>query len=431
MMVQYAVVVILCVIFVPDYRQLYLMISVFAYQLPFSVCLLWFLIVVVRKRNCHTDRLLAVVMGLLAVGFYCGANNLSFNPDFRRQVIMNTILECTSLAALIMVCFYIRSLADDFYKRSLSYVMLLPVILHTTVNVVLLWLLGVDDAAVLFSGLFHGLIGPDSMDKLQSAFLLVSYVIYRALFLTILVQAIMFMVFWLVHNKFRPGHVWAFIKGGRTSFTSNIVCILFIIYFILWAVCILFNRLFLDIHSPWSVIWSVAVALVLFLVGYVATVPSLPGGYMTMERLRHPFTAIRQTPEEYLSTIDSGPLATSDAPQSGYDKIMDSFRELMETNQGFLNPDMTIDMVSEQLATNRTYVSKLVNIYYGMPFRDYLSKMRMDFAKQLMQDEPDAPIEYIAAKSGFQSSTQFIRKFKELENTTPAAWRNAQLHKTN
>jgi AraC-like DNA-binding protein len=69
-------------------------------------------------------------------------------------------------------------------------------------------------------------------------------------------------------------------------------------------------------------------------------------------------------------------------------------------------------------------VSKLVNIYYGMPFRDYLNQLRIEHAKQLMTDEPDAVIDYISAKSGFQSSTQFIRKFRELEGVTPTVWKS-------
>ena len=61
-----------------------------------------------------------------------------------------------------------------------------------------------------------------------------------------------------------------------------------------------------------------------------------------------------------------------------------------------------------------------------MPFRDYLNKKRMDYARQLMMDEPDASLEYIAVKSGFQSSTQFIRKFRETEGVTPTVWKTMQ-----
>ena len=403
------------------------MISVFAYQLPFSACLVWFLLAVIRGRKTHSDHLLAVVMGLLAVSYYSGANNLSFNPNYQRQVIMNIILECSALAVIPLICFYIRSLADDVYERALSYLMLLPAVLVTTANVVLVWLLGLERSGDLYGGLYNGLINPDSLDALEGAYLMVSFTVYRIVFLVFLVLAINYMIWWLFYGKFRFNHVGAFLKGRKSSFTANILCAIFFFYFILWGICVIFYQLFLDITSPWSVAWSIATALTLFMAGYVATVPSLPGGYMSIERLRHPFTAIRQTPQEYLNSIDSGPVA--ETPQSGYDKIMNSFRELMETDQGFQDPGMTIDEVSRRLNTNRTYVSKLVNIYYGMPFRDYLNKLRMDYAKQLMLDEPDASIEYIAVKSGFQSSTQFIRKFKETESTTPAAWRSAQLQK--
>ena len=95
----------------------------------------------------------------------------------------------------------------------------------------------------------------------------------------------------------------------------------------------------------------------------------------------------------------------------------------MIVDKGYLDPTISVDEISRQLNTNRTYVSKLVNIYYGMPFRDYLNQLRIEYAKQLMAAEPDAVIDYISAKSGFQSSTQFIRKFRELEGLTPTAWK--------
>lgn len=405
------------------------MISVFAYQLPFSVCLLWLIVILFRNQKTHSGHLLAVVLGFLAVSFYSGANNLSLYTNPHRQVIMNIILEFSSLAVLPLVCFYIRSLADDVYERALAYLMLLPAILLTTANVVLVCLMGLDSCAELFYGSYSDPVVIDNTDVLQRAYLLISYTAYRILFLTTLVLAMIYMIWWLYYCKFRPGHIVAFLKGKKTSFNANILCVLLFIYFMLWGLCVVFYQKFLDITSFWSVAWSICTAVVLFLVGYVATVPPLSGGYMSMERLRHPFAAVSQTPQELLETVDSGPVA--DVAQAGYDKIMESFQELMVTNQAFQNPNITIDEIAHQLNTNRTYVSKLVNIYYGMPFRDYLGKLRMDFAKQLMLDEPDASIEYIAVKSGFQSSTQFIRKFKEHEDTTPAAWRNAQLHKTN
>jgi AraC-like DNA-binding protein len=108
---------------------------------------------------------------------------------------------------------------------------------------------------------------------------------------------------------------------------------------------------------------------------------------------------------------------------------MDSFKQYMDKERGYLNPSLSIEEIARVLNTNRTYVSKLVNLYYGMTFRDYLNMKRMEFAKQLMADEPDAALDYIAAKSGFQSSTQFIRKFRETEGLTPTVWKQTLMQK--
>jgi len=196
---------------------------------------------------------------------------------------------------------------------------------------------------------------------------------------------------------------------------------------VLWALCVIFADVFMNALSIWSTLWCATTAFLLFLIGYVSAIPPLPGGYMNLDRMRHPFSAMKQSRQEFLQSIDSGPV--TETPVLGYDKIMESFKQLMITEQGFLNPSMTIDEIASRLNTNRTYVSKLVNIYYGMPFRDYLNGLRMDYAKQLMIDEPDAVIDYVAAKSGFQSSTQFIRKFREIEGTTPTVWKASHRNK--
>ena len=205
------------------------------------------------------------------------------------------------------------------------------------------------------------------------------------------------------------------------------ICLFFVIFFILWGVSLIFPNVFTNTLSIWSSVYALVTSLLLFMVGYVTAVPALPGGYINLDRLQHPFSAMRQSTQEFLQGIDSGPMAG--VATSGYDKIMDSFRKYMDKDYGYLNPTLSIEEIARVLNTNRTYVSKLVNLYYGMTFRDYLNKKRLDYAKQLMADEPDASLEYIAAKSGFQSSTQFIRKFRETEGLTPTVWKQTMMQK--
>ena len=401
------------------------MIVFFIVQLPFSVCAVWLLFVLFKGHKTHSDHLLAWIMALLSVSLICGSYHMAPYPRYDRMVIYDIIMQLASLSVFPTICIYIRSLYEESKENPSTYLLFLPSVLQTTSGVVVTSLLGFGHSADVLSGLISGSLMRDRLDVLERAYMLMSHDVYYSLFFISLSLSLIYVFSKLFTGKFKFIHIISFLRGQKSSFVANILCLFFVIYFVFWGICLIFPNVFMQTASIWSSLWSVSAAFVLFLIGYVSAIPSLPGGYINLERLRHPLNAMRQSRQEFLQGIDSGPIANM--PSKGYDKIMESFNRLMIAEEGFLDPEMTIDTISHKLETNRTYVSKLVNIYYGMPFRDYLNKLRIDHAKQLIKDEPDAVIDYISAKSGFQSSTQFIRKFKESEGVTPAVWRD--LHK--
>lgn len=403
------------------------MLTSFAVQLPFSVCAVWFVLMILKSKKDYSDRLMLWILGLLAVCFLCGSQHFTPNPDFKRLVVTDILMQITSLSVFPLVCFYVRSGYDDSKVGMLSYLLLVPALLVLASNIVMVAVLGIDNCSLLLESSYKGILVPYYLDDLELSYVNVSRKLYHWVFFISISVSLVYIFSKLLSGKFKIVHISHFLRGLKSSFVPNIICLFFIIFFILWGACVIFDNVFMSIASIWNPVWSIVSSLILFLVGYVSVIPPLPGGYMNIDRMRHPFNALYQSPQEYLKGIDSGPVAGAAA--SGYDKIMDSFKQLMVTNQGFLNAGMTIDEISKQLNTNRTYVSKLVNIYYGMPFRDYLNKLRIDYSKTLMTDEPDAVIDYIALKSGFQSSTQFIRKFRELEGMTPTVWKAAMRKK--
>lgn len=403
------------------------MLTSFAVQLPFSVCAVWFVLMILKSKKDYSDRLMLWILGLLAVCFLCGSQHFTPNTDFKRLVVTDILMQITSLSVFPLVCFYVRSGYDDSKVGMLSYLLLVPALLVLASNIVMVAVLGIDNCSLLLESSYKGVLVPYYLDDLEISYVNVSRNLYHWVFFLSISVSLVYIFSKLLSGKFKIVHISLFLRGLKSSFVPNIICLFFIIFFILWGACVIFDNVFMSIASIWNPVWSVVSSLILFLVGYVSVIPPLPGGYMNIDRMRHPFNALYQSPQEYLKGIDSGPVAGAAA--SGYDKIMDSFKQLMVTNQGFLNAGMTIDEISKQLNTNRTYVSKLVNIYYGMPFRDCLNKLRIDYSKTLMTDEPDAVIDYIALKSGFQSSTQFIRKFRELEGMTPSVWKAAMRKK--
>jgi len=400
------------------------MIGYFIVQLPFSVCIIWCLLLIRKSHKSHSDRLMIGVFTLMAITFFCGSCQMDPFPKYDRLVVYRIIMQYSSLAIFPFAYFYLRSWYVDRISTASAFVMLLPSLLSSTSNVVVSCLLGISHCAQLLQSKYSGSLYGVNLDTVENAYIILNYGVYQFLFFLSVGLSLVYVFYLLFSGKFKLGHIPAFLKGQKASFVANVICMFLFIFYILWGICIIFSSVFMDTMSVWSLLWSVVTSLVLFIMGYVAAVPPLPGGYVSLQKLRRPLDS-----SILLQQADTDNSDLSAQQQTGYDKIMDSFQELMVKNEGFLDPDMTIDEISRRLNSNRTYVSKLVNQYHGMPFRDYLNKLRMDYAKQLMLDEPDASIEYIAAKSGFQGSTQFIRKFKEHESVTPAAWRTAQLQK--
>lgn len=369
-------------------------------------------------------------MGLLAIGFYCGSAHMDPFPNYKKLVICEILQQFSTLSVFPIIFLYIKSCYEESEVKWYSYLFTLPSIFQTLSAIVFTVLVGFNrcaDISEAIHNMGYSMSGPSNLSPLEDLYVLFVFKIYYVLFFIALCVSIICVFSMLFAGKFKFKHIIGFLRGQKSSFVANIICLFFVIYFILWGCTVIFGQTFLAYGTVFSAIWSFGVALILFFVGYVSAIPPLPGGYLNLDRFRHPFSSMNLTAQEFLQGIDSGPMA--DTATSSYDKLIDSFNQYMIKERGYLNPSLTIEEIANALNSNRTYVSKVVNLRYGMPFRDYINKLRLDYSKQLMTDEPDASLEYIASKSGFQSSTQFIRKFRETEGITPTIWKQTLMQK--
>lgn len=107
-------------------------------------------------------------------------------------------------------------------------------------------------------------------------------------------------------------------------------------------------------------------------------------------------------------------------------EIADKIREWCDAD-GYVQAGLTIKELADMLHTNRTYLSKYINATYDTSFRDWITGLRIDYAKRLLVENPQLTIADISEKSGFQSPSHFIRLFKENTNCSPAKWRRAEI----
>lgn len=96
----------------------------------------------------------------------------------------------------------------------------------------------------------------------------------------------------------------------------------------------------------------------------------------------------------------------------------------MEKDNLFLNSDLSLVSFSEQVGSNRTYVSKTIKDAKGCSFSDYVNRYRLDYAVELMKSMPkdSIVIQNIAMQCGCGSIQTFYRYFKLFFNETPTQW---------
>ena len=117
--------------------------------------------------------------------------------------------------------------------------------------------------------------------------------------------------------------------------------------------------------------------------------------------------------------------ANKGIPPSYYHEIGMRISEWIE-KEGYRKPGISLIELSTLFCTNRTYISTYINTVYNMSFRDWISSLRIEYAKRLMKRHSDMKMNDISEMSGFASLNHFIRIFKAKEGSSPAKWREAE-----
>ena len=94
--------------------------------------------------------------------------------------------------------------------------------------------------------------------------------------------------------------------------------------------------------------------------------------------------------------------------------------------EGFCQPGLTLKDLSDQLCTNRTYLSEYINTVHNVNFRDWITDLRIEFAKRRMKECPQQKMFEISESSGFGSLSHFTKTFSDKEGCTPARWRKSE-----
>ncbi|GAB2477501.1 hypothetical protein GCM10011375_19930 [Hymenobacter qilianensis] len=100
----------------------------------------------------------------------------------------------------------------------------------------------------------------------------------------------------------------------------------------------------------------------------------------------------------------------------------DKLTHHMQTARPYLNPELTLGELANQLRTNTSLLSRVINTCFGQNFNDYINTHRIAEAERKLQDPrfQHYTLLAVALESGFNSKSTFNRVFKKLKAATPS-----------
>ena len=196
----------------------------------------------------------------------------------------------------------------------------------------------------------------------------------------------------------------------------------------------------LSIFTYWALIFGVGCGLLTFLpdeyvfIWILSSIPfysylfySYQNYLLFYEQVENAFEQDIQSEEELLTNSGTEPemVSEEEIPVS-YTGIIEKVDNWIKTD-GYVKQGLTIKELSEILHTNRTYLSAYIKTTYKMTFREWITGLRLEYAKNILKEHPEINIQKLAESSGFLSRSNFIKSFTEKEGCTPGKWKKANL----
>ena len=105
------------------------------------------------------------------------------------------------------------------------------------------------------------------------------------------------------------------------------------------------------------------------------------------------------------------------------DELMQRIVQLMEQEKPYLSSELKVSDLADRLGVNSRTLSDCIRNSTGSTFANFINAYRIDYAKQLMRQQPDIKISEVFLSSGFANETTFFRIFKAVTGMTPNEWK--------
>lgn len=128
------------------------------------------------------------------------------------------------------------------------------------------------------------------------------------------------------------------------------------------------------------------------------------------------FFALRRRKKQDGDLTEAGPAPNRE------EELFDRIEALMRDEALYLQKGLTLADFAKQLGTNTKYISSSINACAHCSFIEYVNRLRISHAQELLRTSPGMRLSDIADASGYTSESAFYRNFKAITGCTPAEW---------
>jgi AraC-like DNA-binding protein len=100
----------------------------------------------------------------------------------------------------------------------------------------------------------------------------------------------------------------------------------------------------------------------------------------------------------------------------------------LEIRQIFLDASLSLKKLSVLLDTNQTYLSNVVNKYFGCNLKELVNSYRVEYAKELLRSGR-CPMNEMPCRCGFASKSAFYSAFSKLMGMSPLYYQSQERRK--
>lgn len=398
--------------------------------MPFLISLFWTFLIFSRKGGTGQLRSMGLLMLVVSVCFYADAV-LSFPDSGAGVSLVADILYHAFACVALPCCFlYIRSISGHSTGKLSLAAMFLPVALFAGTSIALYAIMGKDALEFLEASARSRSYSSPVFEG--SAYRLHYIICVQAFRWTLLAEMALLAAYLLTllrRNHFAIDDM----SVGQWTHESQVTSIYVSIGFLI-SICafkVAFGRYYMMDHQSINCVLAAIISFEVFRTAYKGM------GLFGFEKAESEaqrvakITPAKEPEDELASPPVHSPHHSSKTfvpdERTTMERLRDNMERYMSSEPApYINPNLTISDVAEALGTNRTYISVLLNQYYKQSFRDYIAEARVNAAKKMLLEHPELPLDSIADASGYLSSSQLIKKFKESEGAPPRVWLQQQ-----